>query len=229
MRRKTKLTLILAAIVSIVVASTAFGSGVITIYSNKLMSNNSQAAMIKTAGNECIRGGSASAFRIRLGKRTAECAYRAPVVGRDLDISATARLLAGTPKKMQKRINLSLSLRTGDGGRYQLAVFPIQRKFQLRKILPNDTRKFLKVGKRVSAIRRVIGRSNALRLQAFVTKPGKCRVIVIINKKIVGKVKDDNCAPLKGRFPSISVGSSNIAKGAVGSFSDLRVRVPNPY
>ena len=41
--------------------------------------------------------------RIVVGKRTRDCSYRTPVLGRDLEIAATERLLSGTPKPSSAR------------------------------------------------------------------------------------------------------------------------------
>ena len=55
------------------------------------------------------------------------------MLGRDLEISATERLLSGTPEALQRKAYLGLELRAGAGAKYQLLAFPLQRKVQLVK------------------------------------------------------------------------------------------------
>ena len=95
-----------------------------------------RAQLIKLAGASCTRGGSDGALRIAVGKATDACSYRTPVLGRDLEIAATERLLSGTPTALQRKAYLGLELRAGAGAKYQLLVFPLQRKVQLVKVTP---------------------------------------------------------------------------------------------
>ena len=119
------------------------------------MGNDAQREQLrKLNGESCNRGGSEDALRITLGKRTSECSYRTPVIGRDLEIAATARLLSGTPKALRKKAFLAVDLRAGEqGAHYQLAVYPLQRKAQLRTTLPDGSTRYLKIAKGVGAIK----------------------------------------------------------------------------
>ena len=54
------------------------------------------------------------------------------------------RKLSGTPKSLQRKMFLGLVLRAGGGARYQLAVFPLQQKAQLREYLADGSVKFVK-------------------------------------------------------------------------------------
>jgi hypothetical protein len=232
MGRRFTITLLAAVFACLATAGTALAVKAIAIYANDMDSVAKRAQIVKISGSNCDRGGSDIALRVTVGKRTDECVYRTPVVGRDLEIIATARLLSGTPRALRKRTFLALNLRNGGGGNYQLAVFPLQRKFQLRKDLPDGTRKFLDVGKRIKRIHG-INKANKLRLRAFNIERTKdkddCRLLVYIGDKRLAVVTDDHAGPLRGRYASVSVGSSKSASGATASFDDVLVRVPSPF
>jgi hypothetical protein len=187
----------------------------------------------KLSGENCGRGGSDTAFRIVVGKRTKECLYRTPVVGRDLEISAVARLLSKTPRSLRQKSFLALNLRTGGAAAgYQLVVFPLQRKAQLLKRFSDGRTKYLEVAKDVRAVKGV-DQANALRLRAFnVTSgpdQGKCRVLAFVGRQLVADVTDDGAGDLEGRASGFSVGATTSAKGLVGSVDDVVIRVPDPY
>ena len=231
MRRQITVLFVAAtAAVSILAASA--GAATIGIYRNGMETATQRARVVKLSGERCRRGGSSHAFRIVVGKRTKECAYRTPVVGRDLEIAATERLLRGTPKDVRRRAFVAVSLRSGGGARYQLAVYPVQRKVQLRKSRTDGRVKYLRIEKKVSSVKG-IDRANELRLRAFnVTsgpEKGKCRIRAFVGGKLVADVTDAAAGELKGRASGFSVGSAKNAKGAVASVDDVMIRVPSPF
>ncbi len=128
---------------------------------------------------------------------------------------------------------VAANLRAGGGGEYQLAVFPLQRKLQIRKDFPNGTRKYIKVEKGVKRIKNKINKGNKLRFRAFnITRganKGGCRIAVNINDKKLAAVTDPRGGSLAGRFSGFSVGSSKNSSRAVASFDDVVVRVPSPF
>jgi hypothetical protein len=223
----------LALLVAALALTAGANAAVIGIYRNDMGSDGLRGQIAKLDGNRCGRGGSSQAFRIVVGKATGECSYRTPVVGRDLEISAVGRLLSKTPKAVARKAYLALNLRAGGGGgRYQLAVFPLQRKAQLRKVLPDGKVKYLHVEKGVRA--RGGNRANDLRLRAFnVTggkDKGKCVVVAFVGNRRIAEVTDDAAGLLQGRASGFSVGAgAGNAKGARASFDDVVVRVPSPY
>ena len=232
MGRRFAITFIATAVACLATAGSALAVKAISIYANDMATTAKRAQVLKIAGSNCDRGGSPIALRVTIGPRTDECIYRTPVVGRDVEIFATARLLSGTPRAIRKRTFLALNLRNGGGGKYQLAVFPLQRKFQLRKDLPDGSRKFLAVGKHIKRIHG-INKANEMRLRAFnierTNDKDDCRLLVFIGDKRLAVVTDDHAGPLRGRFTSMSVGSSRNTSGAVASFDDVLVRVPSPF
>jgi hypothetical protein len=232
MRKRITTILLAAAAASLALAASAFAVRAIGIYSNNMDSVAKRKQIVKVSGRNCNRGGSDRAFRIVVGKATTECSYRTPVVGRDLEVLATGRLLSGTPRGIRKRTFIALNLRTGGGGTYQLAVFPRLRKYQLRKDLPDGSRKFLAIGKGIKRIHG-INQANDLRLRAFNREDtqvkGDVRLLVFIGDKRMAVVTDSKGGELEGRFSGVSVGSSKSASGAVASFDDVGVRVPSPF
>jgi len=223
----------IVAVALLVIAGTA-GAALIGLYRNSMETDAQRGQIGKLSGDRCGRGGSPHAFRITIGKATRECAYRTPVVGRDLEIAATLRLFSSTPKAVKRKAFLALNLRTGEAGAgYQLAVFPLQRKAQVRKVLSGGEVEYLHIEKGVSSIKGT-DQANELRLRAFnVTSgpdKGKCRVIAFVGNRQVADVLDPGAGELQGRGSGFSIGVvSGSAKGAVGSVDDVVIRVPNPF
>lgn len=225
-----------AVFASLLAAALAFapgaGASLIGIYRNPMESKGQLGQIVKLSGERCARSGSSGAFLIVVGKQTKECSYRTPVLGRDLEIAATERLLSKTPKPVQRSAYLSVDLRAGGGARYQLAVYPLQRKAQLRKVLADGSIEYLDIEKNVAG---VVGAdmANALRLQAFnVTSgegKGNCHLLAFVGGKLVSDVTDEGAGDLTGQASGFSVGSAKSAKGAQASVDDVVVRVPSPF
>jgi hypothetical protein len=203
-------------------------AAMIGIYRNGMETTAQRAQLVKLSGRNCARGGVDDALRVVIGKRTKECAFRTPVLGRDLEIAATERLLSGTPKSLQRKAFLSLELRAGGGGRYQLAVYPVQRKVQLRKVLSDGTIKYLAIVKNEAAVQG-IDKANKLRLSAVNIDPGQCRLLASVGGKPVADFIDAAAGEVSGRASGFSVGAATGATGTVASFDDVVVRVPSPF
>ncbi|MFI5025327.1 MAG: hypothetical protein ACHQCI_01045 [Solirubrobacterales bacterium] len=222
---------ITAALAATVFASVASAT-LVGVYRNGMESKGQLAQIVKLSGHSCGRESSGHALRVVVGKRTKECSYRTPVIGRDLEVAATERLLSGTPKALQKSTFLALNLRSGGGAHYQFAVYPMQRKTQLRKIQVDGTIVYLDIEKDVGGVRG-LDRANDLRLRAFnITQgdeKGNCRLLAYVGGRLVSNVIDEGAGDLSGRASGFSVGSAKIAKGAQASFDDVVVRVPGPF
>jgi hypothetical protein len=225
-------TAAIAALLTALLVATNASAALIGVYRNSMETTGQRGQIGKLSGESCGRGGSSRALRVTVGKRTKECSYKTPVVGRDLEIAATARLLSGTPMALQRSAYLALDLRSGGGARYQLAVYPLQRKAQLRKVLADGSIEYLAIEKDVAG---VVGadKANVLRLRAFnVTsgpEKGHCRILAFVAGKLIADVTDAAAGDLAGRASGFSVGSAKVAKGAQASFDDVVVRVPSPY
>jgi hypothetical protein len=220
----------LAAALSVPCAAAAVAIGV---YRNTMDSDAQRGQILKLHGERCSRGGSDTAFKIVVGKATRECAYRTPVIGRDLEIAAVGRLLGSTPKPVQRKAFLAVDLRAGAAGDgYQLVAFPLQRKVQLRKVLADGSVEYLHIEKNVTALQGA-DKANQLRLRAFnVTsgpEKGSCQLLAYVGSKLVADVTDAAAGELEGRASAFAAGAGGNAKGTAASFDNVVVRVPSPF
>lgn len=220
----------LAGLALLALAGSA-AAAMVGIYRNSMESEAQRGQVVKLSGERCGRGGSDHAVRVVVGKRTKECAYRTPVIGRDLELAATARLLSNTPAPVQRKAFLALNLRTGGAGAgYQLAVFPLQGKAQLRKIFSDGRIEYLHVEKGIRT--KGLNQANDLRLRTLNLtsgpKKGTCQILAYVGRQLVADVNDAASGELEGRASGFSLGAIGNAKGAVGSFDDVVARVPAP-
>src|SRR4051794_15017737 len=139
MRRRFSAVLLAALAVGVLSCAVA-GAAMIGIYRNSMETLTQRSQLVKLAGANCARAGTGGAMRVTLGKKTAACSFRTPVLGRDLEIAAAERLLSGTPESLQRKAFLGLELRAGEGFKYQLLVFPRQKKAQLVKVFGESTK-----------------------------------------------------------------------------------------
>jgi hypothetical protein len=207
------------------------GAAMIGIYRNGMESLAQRSQLVKLSGKSCARAGAGGAMRITVGKATSSCSFRTPVLGRDLEIAATERLLSGTPTALQRKAYLGLMLRAGGGSKYALLVFPRQKKAQLIKVTGEGT-KYLAIAKNEKAVVG-INEANKLRLRAVnVTngpEKGQARLFAYVGNKLVGEAKDDGAGDLSGRASAVVVGTIKNGNGIVASVDDVVVRVPSPF
>jgi hypothetical protein len=222
---------LLAVLVTGLLVCAVAGAAMIGIYRNGMETLAQRSELVKLAGANCDRAGANGAMRITLGKKTAACSFRTPVLGRDLEIAATERLLSGTPENLQRKAFLGLELRAGGGSKYQLLVFPRQQKAQLIKVTGAAV-KYLAIAKNEKAVLG-INEANKLRLRAVnVTsgpEKGQARLFAYIGNKLVGEAVDDGAGDLSGRASSVIVGTIKNGNGVVASVDDVVVRVPSPF
>jgi hypothetical protein len=227
MRNRIVLTSLGAALIGLLAASTAFAA-MVGIYRNELGTTAARAQLVKIHGANCARGGSTQALRVAVGEKTDACAFRTPVVGRDLEISATERLLSGTPKGVQRKAYLGLELRAGAGAKYQLLVYPLQRKAQLVKYTAEGPEYFA-VAKNLASVMGV-NKANKLRLRALQIRGGaeKGRTTVtgfIGTEKVVEGI-DALPGELSGEASAVTVGAVKNGNGVIASVDDVVVRTP---
>jgi hypothetical protein len=219
---------IAAAVLGTLVFSSLAGAAMVGIYRNGMESTTARGQMIKLSGRSCTRGGADSALRIVVGKGTDACAYRTPVVGRDLEIAATERLLSGTPTALQRKAYLGLELRAGGGAKYQMLVYPLQRKVQLIKFTPEGP-EYLAIVKNQAVIKGV-NKANVLRLRAINVasgpERGQAKLLGYIGSSLVAEATDAAAGELTGRASTVTVGAGNSANGLIASVDDVVVRVP---
>ena len=234
-RAKAVLTGVFASLlVSLSLAGTASAASSVTIYQNKLSTDDNRAQVGKYGGKgNCVRSSSNNSIKFRIGKSTRECAYLVPVVGRDLEVTGTGRLFKSTPKALKSRTFLSVNLRQAkDGSRYQLAVYPSGRRWQIRKVRRSGKIQVLKGGKAGKVIRG-FGDANRMVLRAYNGMQGQpsgsARLVALVNGKPLGFADDARGGELKGRDTTFSIASNKGARGAFGSFAGIRVRMPSPF
>jgi hypothetical protein len=221
----------LAALAGGALVCAVAGGAMIGIYRNSLESLAQRSQLVKLSGSNCARAGANGAMRVTLGKKTASCSFRTPVLGRDLEIAASERLLSGTPENLQRKAFLGLELRAGGGSKYQLLVFPRQKKAQLVKVTGSSA-KYLAIAKNEKAVLG-INEANKLRLRAVnVTsgpEKGQARLFAYVGSTLVGEAVDDGAGDLIGRASSVTVGTIKNGNGVVASVDDVVVRVPSPF
>ncbi|HET9154687.1 MAG TPA: hypothetical protein VFN85_11295 [Solirubrobacterales bacterium] len=222
---------VLAALAAGLLCCAMAGAAMIGIYRNGMESLAQRSQLVKLSGKTCTRAGVGGAMRITIGKATSSCSYRTPVLGRDLEIAATERLLSGTPTALQRKAYLGLMLRAGGGAKYALLVFPRQKKAQLIKVTSEGT-KYLAIAKNEKAVVGV-NEANKLRLRAVnVTsgpEKGQAHLFAYVNDKLVGEAQDEAAGDLTGRASAVVVGTIRNGNGIVASVDDVVVRVPSPF
>lgn len=229
---KTRISaLLVTALAGSLLATALAGGAMIGIYRNSLDSLAQRKQLVKLAGRSCSREAGTGLVKVTIGKRTSSCSYRTPVLGRDLEIAATERLLSGTPKALQNAGYVGLELRAGGGAKYQLLVFPKQRKAQLIRIAGREA-KYLAVAHNAAGVKGV-NQANVLRLRAVnLTKgpdKGHAQIIAYVGKALVGEAVDAAAGDLSGRASTVTVGATKNANGLVASVDDVVVRVPSPF
>lgn len=220
---RTRFAAVFAVALAVGLLGAAFSGGaMVGVYRNVMETKGQRAQMVKLSGASCGRAGTEGALRITVGKRTDACSLRTPVIGRDLEIAATERLLSGTPPALQKKAYLGLELRAGGGAKYQLLAFPLQRKVQLVKVTGEGS-EFLAIEKDVKGLMGV-NKANALRLQAVNSEPGKSRLTAYVGGTLVAEAKDEVAGELSGRASAVAIGAVNGGNGVIGSVDDVVVR-----
>jgi hypothetical protein len=223
------------ALVGLVAFPAFAGAQMIGIYRNGLESLAQRSQLVKLSGQSCARRGVNGVLRISVGKKTEACALRTPVVGRDLEVLATERLLSGTPKALQHKAYLGLELRAGGSAKYELRVFPLQRKVQLIKQTAEKT-KYLAIVKNQPMVKGV-NKANALRLRATniteegseLGKKGTVVLLAFLGSERVAEATDEAGGELEGRASAITVGAPNNADGLIASVDNVVVRLPSPF
>lgn len=227
MRKRIATTSFAVALIG-ALAATAATAAMVGIYRNEMGSTAARSQLIKIGGSNCARGGSQNTLRVAVGEKTEACSFRTPVVGRDLEIAATERLLSGTPKRVQRKAYLGLELRAGGGAKYQLLVFPLQRKAQLIKHTAEGA-EYFDIAKNVSGIMGV-NKANALRLRALRIRggpdKGRTEIAGFVGREKLVEGIDAQPEDLGGEASAVVVGAPNNGDGVIASLDNLVVRTP---
>ncbi len=221
---KTRLTTTLSTIVlAVLVLCASADASMVGIYRNTLETLAQRTEVRRLAGHGCARAGRGGALEVAVGKRTEECAYRSPVMGRNLEIAAVERLLAGTPKAVARKAFLGLVLRAGGGTRYELRVFPAQKKTQLLKFTVEGGTEYLAIEKNVVSVKG-IGEANLLRLRAE-GDGAQTKLTAHLGSEVVGEAVDEG-PRIEGEYSAVSVGAARNGRGVRAGFRGIVVRVP---
>jgi hypothetical protein len=226
MKTKLLLATVIASAIGLFasgVASAAF----VAIYRNALETTAQRSEVVKLAGQSCTRGGGQTSLKITVGKLTEECAYRTPVVGTDLEIAATGRIISGTPTAVAKKAFLGLQLRAGGGGKLELRVFPGQKKVQIAKVTEAGIR-YLAIKKNVAAVNEPT-MANVLRLRVIsgsAEEEGTCKISGYLAGEQVVEATDEACGEVTGESTALSAGAPDNGSGLIASFEAIVVRTP---
>jgi hypothetical protein len=225
---KTKILAITALSVALVLVAVASASGAfVAIYRNALETTAQRSEILKLSGQSCSRGGAQTSLQITVGKLTEECAYRTPVVGSDLEIAATGRIVAGTPPAVVKKSFLGMQMRVGAGNKLELRVFPAQKKVQLVKVTEEGIH-YLAIKKNVKAVQPA-EKPNVLRLRVLSgakEEAGTCKLAGYLGGEAVIEASDESCSELDGEMTALSAGAPNNGSGLIASFEAIVVRTP---
>jgi hypothetical protein len=225
MKAKLILATVLVAALALVAVASASGAFV-AIYRNALETTAQRSEVLKLAGKSCTRGGGQTSLKITVGKLTEECAYRTPVIGSDLEIAATGRIISGTPPAVTKKAFLGLQLRVGGGGKLELRVFPSQKKVQLVKVVEEGLH-YLAIEKNVKAVQ-APEKANVLRLrvvEAAGEEAGTCKLGGYLGGEQVIEASAP-CAEIDGEMTALSAGAPNNGSGLIAGFEAIVVRTP---
>jgi hypothetical protein len=226
MRTKLILATAIASVVGLV-ASGAASAAFVAIYRNALETTAQRGEVVKLAGKSCTRGGGQTSLKVTVGKLTEECAYRTPVVGTDLEIAATGRIITGTPTAVAKKAFLGLQLRAGGGGKLELRVFPGQKKVQIAKITKEGIH-YLAIKKNVVAVKGPT-MANVLRLRVISgagESAASCKISGYLGGEPVVEATDETCSELSGESTALSAGAPNNGSGLIAGFEAIVVRTP---
>jgi hypothetical protein len=225
---KTKVLLLTALVSALGMFAAGAASGAfVAIYRNALETTAQRTEVWKLAGKSCTRGGGQTSLKVTVGKLTEECAYSTPVIGSNLEIAATGRILSGTPTAVAKKAFLGLQMRAGNGGKLELRVFPGQKKVQIAKITEEGIH-YLAIKKNVAAVQEPT-KANVLRLR-IVSGSGEaaatCKIGGYLGGELVIEATEESCADLEGETTALSAGAPNNGSGLIAGFEAIVVRVP---
>jgi hypothetical protein len=225
---KTKILIISALVTALGLAAVGSASGAfVAIYRNALETTAQRAEILKLNGSGCTRGGSQTSLKFTVGKLTEECAYRTPVIGSDLEIAATGRIVSGTPAAVAKKAFLGMQLRVGSGGKIELRVFPSQKKVQLVKVTEEGI-DYLAIKKNVKSVQPA-EKANVLRLRVVggaKEEAGACKIGGYLAGERVIEASDETCGELDGEQTALSAGATNNGSGLIAAFTAIVVRTP---
>jgi len=200
----------------------------VTVYTNNFSSRSEAKELRHSDGKHCRKRERrhAESILVEVTRGPGACGYRPPVQG-DRDrpdhyFQAKEKLLKATPKGIRGGAYLAVAVRSGKSSRYELRIFPLRHRFELRRAPGDGAGPFPKKGD--SRAIKGVDKPNVLRLQAVGN-----RVTAKVNGRKVAQVSDSNARQLGGRRVEVRVGGKRRThKNVVASVDNLKLQVPNP-
>jgi hypothetical protein len=225
---KTKL-LIATALASVLglFAAGAASAAFVAIYRNAMETTAQRSEIRKLSGRACTRGGAKTSLNLTVGKLTEECVYKTPVVGSDLEIAVTGRIVTPTTPAVAKKSFLGLVMRAGGGSKLELRVFPSQKKVQIARITKEGI-KYLAIKKNVAGIQ-APEKANVIRLRVIGSsgeEANACKIGGYIGSELAVETTDPACAELAGEATAVTAGAPNNGSGLTAAFEAIVVRTP---
>jgi hypothetical protein len=225
---KTKLIIAtcLATVVGLFAAGAA-SAAFVAIYRNAMETTTQRSEIRKLSGKSCTRGGGKTSLNVTVGKLTEECAFKTPVVGSDLEIAVTGRIVAPTTPAVAKKSFLGLVMRAGGGSKLELRVFPSQKKVQIARITKEGI-KYLAIKKNVTAIQ-APEKANVIRLRVISSsgeEANACKIGGYIGSELAVETSDPACSELAGEATAVTAGAPNNGSGLTAAFEAIVVRTP---
>jgi len=226
MKTKLLIATCLATVVGLFAAGAA-SAAFVAIYRNAMETTTQRSEIRKLSGKSCTRGGGKTSLNVTVGKLTEECAYKTPVVGSDLEIAVTGRIVTPTTPAVAKKSFLGLVMRAGGGSKLELRVFPSQKKVQIARVTKEGI-KYLAIKKNFAAIQGP-EKANVLRLRVISAsgeEAGTCKIGGYIGSELAVETSDPLCSELKGEATAVTAGAPNNGSGLTAAFEAIVVRTP---
>lgn len=216
----------LVALICAAVAATGFAA--VTIYSNNFKSRSDFKTVRKVAGGKpCDRNWvKRKAFGITAAKGKTVCAYEPPVYadgsGADQSVKAVLKVLSeGANKKTKRGAFGFLAMRASDTTRYQLRVFPKNRRWELRR--GPGSKQFPVKGK----LKKIAPLDKRNTVQMRLT--GDRVDVWVQGKRVVRGLSDSAAAEVSGNAVRVGLGQTRKTKRPTsGLFNLLRIDLPTP-
>jgi hypothetical protein len=225
-RRSLRIGAVLAGALVLTLTATAFG--LVDVYKNSF-STKGGFKEIKFTGSgrsSCDRDWAKKRkmSKITVKKAPKTCRYAPPVRATAPQprhqFEGLARLSKQTHSSVRGDAYVAVAVRVGGGNRYELRVFPRERRFEL--IRQPSGAGFPVDG--MSSDIKGMAKLNKLRLRAFGN-----RIKAWVNGAEVADVNDGSTGQVNGRALEFSVGNEgDSGRNTVGLFQRLKLSIPDP-
>jgi hypothetical protein len=234
---RVKLTALIVASAVLATALLAHAAPV-TVALYRFQTRGDVQAFQKVKGAKCTKKWrKRKTLGVVVGKATNACGFRSSVLADssdgapDQEMAGAANLAAATPKALRKKVYLGVAVRQSDSTSYELRVLPGPRKWQVWRDPKGSGGPNLLASGAANVIRPGAGKRNNLLLRAFDFGSATVRLLARVNGKKVLQTTDGSANAPDGRRTVVTVGAKGdaSARGAVGAFDNVAVRVPNPF